>query len=447
MPGYGFNPASMERAKVLRPDYLVASGTSSDIGPWFFGTGEQLCSDVMIERDLQLLISNALSLNIPFVVSAGGAGNDSQLDGIVGIVNKVARRIGRSLKLAVISGEIDKSYLKARLREGVSMPSLAGSPRIAGNLTEEIVDQCPTIVAQVGPEAIRRALSLGVDGVLMGRSLDSGLYSALPIERGFDEALSRGFGMFLDGDGTLATPMVPDGMFGILRDDSFDLLPLNPNVRATVRSVAAGAMRERSSTLTEVEPGGVVGLSELRIEQLEGDRSVRVSGFDWSPAPYALKLEGVRRIGYRSALIAGVRDPLALSNLDYITDTLQERVMDAFGEDAAERLTIRRYGQNGVLGSTEPMGKVAQPLEIGLLVEVVADTQEDAMSIAKLARSTVLHCSYPGKKATEGNVALPLSPTEFGLGPAFEWSVWHALPLSDPIEPTNISVLNIGGAK
>ena len=51
-------------------------------------------------------------------------------------------------------------------------------------------------------------------------------------------------------------------------------------------------------------------------------------------------------------------------------------------------------------------------LQLGLLEEVVAESQEFADAIASYARTTVLHGAYKGQMATGGNLASPLTPLE-----------------------------------
>jgi hypothetical protein len=445
MPGYGFNSESLRLAMELKPDCLASQGTSTDIGPWYLGTGEQLSSLTAIERDLELLITTAVQNHIPFIVSVGGAGNDKQLKDTIEIIERIAARLPRPIKLAAVSGELTKQYLKTKLHEGVEISSIAGSARIADPLTESMVEESGSIVAQVGAEVIQKALSLDVDGVVAGRSLDAGLFAALPLTLGFEPATARGFGQLLNDGGVAATPMAVDGMFGILHDDAFDLVPTNPNFKCTPASVMAAAIRERDDPSDEIQPGGTLGFQGLQMQQLPDGRSVRVSGFSWTPAPYTVKLEGVRLSGYRSVVIGGMRDPVNISNLQTILSTVKSKVSSVLGMAPNElQLDFITYGLDGVLGRLEPLRGDAKPHEIGIVADIIAETQAEATSIAKLTRSSLLHCGYPGRKSTEGNLALPFAPTEIEVGPVYVWNIWHALPLTDPLEPFKIDVITVG---
>jgi hypothetical protein len=46
-----------------------------------------------------------------------------------------------------------------------------------------------------------------------------------------------------------------------------------------------------------------------------------------------------------------------------------------------------------------------------------------------------MHVGYPGRKTTAGNLAVPFSPVEVEVGPSFAYSIWHALPVDDPLAP------------
>lgn len=60
------------------------------------------------------------------------------------------------------------------------------------------------------------------------------------------------------------------------------------------------------------------------------------------------------------------------------------------------------------MGKLEPR-KAELPHEIGLLIEVIADSQEMADAVCMYVRRTIQHASFPGILATAGNVAYPMS--------------------------------------
>ena len=70
--------------------------------------------------------------------------------------------------------------------------------------------------------------------------------------------------------------------------------------------------------------------------------------------------------------------------------------------------------------------------EIGIVIDVVADTQEHSAAACSVARSTLLHYGYPGRIATAGNLAFPFSPSDVKVGAIYTFSVYHLLETEDP---------------
>ena len=61
------------------------------------------------------------------------------------------------------------------------------------------------------------------------------------------------------------------------------------------------------------------------------------------------------------------------------------------------------------------------PKEVCIAGQVRADTQEEANSIASLAKLYFTHAAYPGQVATAGNFAWPFTPAEIPMGPLSEF--------------------------
>ena len=59
---------------------------------------------------------------------------------------------------------------------------------------------------------------------------------------------------------------------------------------------------------------------------------MKVSGSRLTPTPYHIKLEGSRRVGYRTVSIAGARDPIFIREVDQIIDGVRRRVEENFSD-------------------------------------------------------------------------------------------------------------------
>lgn len=178
----------------------------------------------------------------------------------------------------------------------------------------------------------------------------------------------------------------------------------------------------------------MLNLDSSRYEQLT-DRSVRVWGSRFEPSEkYQVKLEGAATCGYRTVCIGGVRDPILIRQIERLLPMVKAYVANLYPElkNGEAQVYFHIYGKNAVMEDWEPaMDDI--PHEIGVLIEVVAQTQELASAICSNVRVALLHGPYPGQLATGGNLALPLNPPDNPLGPVCRFSVYHLMAIDDPV--------------
>src|SRR5690606_17958507 len=146
---------------------------------------------------------------------------------------------------------------------------------------------------------------------------------------------------------------------------------------------------------------------------------------------YYIKLEGARKVAYRTFVIAGVRDPILIENIEEVEELVTDQVKQYYEDIPEEDYAINfyNYGKNGVLGARE--SAPFQGHEIGVMFEVVARTQELASSICSSARSTFLHYGYENRKSTAGNLAFPFAPSDVEFGPVYEFSLYHLMEITE----------------
>ena len=82
------------------------------------------------------------------------------------------------------------------------------------------------------------------------------------------------------------------------------------------------------------------------------------------------------------------------------------------------------------MGELEPVKKTMSH-ELGIIIDAVGNSQEDANTICSFARSTMLHYGYEGRISTAGNLAFPYSPSDFKIGPVYEFSLYHLMPYEE----------------
>jgi Acyclic terpene utilisation family protein AtuA len=431
--GSGYNKDAFRRGLEEDPHFIGQDAGSTDMGPYYNGTGTAFLPRETYKHDLSTMLKAARARKIPLIVgSVFTSGCRKSLYNGVEVIEEIAREEGLSFRMAVIDAELDKADLKRRIANGRNLESLG--PEHA--LTDAAIDRSGPICAQMGVEPIAKALEQGAEVVIAGRACDDVLFAALPVLRGFDQGLALHMGKILECAGISAVPCdLAEPMVGRLRQDHFIVRPGNPEHRCTTISVAAHSLYERGDPCIQPGPGGINDLTGSRFEQ-EDERSVRVTGSRFVPdSTYKVKLEGAELVGFRSIVMVGIRDAAMIRQLDRVLQEARERALHRFPmwREESCHLDYHVYGRNAVMRGLEPNPDVV-PQEVGLLIEAVAGRQELANAIAMFVRGTLQHASYPDIITTAGNLAYPFSPFNVPVGPAYRFSVYHLLPLKDPCE-------------
>jgi hypothetical protein len=298
-------------------------------------------------------------------------------------------------------------------------------------LTEEAIDASTHIVAQMGNEPLIGALEAGCQVVMAGRCYDPANFAALPILRGYDPGLALHLGKILECGAIAAMPgSGADCVLGTLHRDSFVLEALNPQRKFTRLSAAAHTLYEKSNPYLLPGPGGVLELEHCTFTEL-GDGRVEVRGScHRATRPYCVKLEGARKVGCRAISIAGTRDPQMIAHIDAVLAAARDEAA-AMTAGSGASVSFRVYGRDGVMGPREPL-RHTQSHELGIVMDAVAPTQEEADTLLSVTRSTLLHYGYPGRISTAGNLAFPFSPSDVAVGDVYEFSLYHLMEIDRP---------------
>ncbi len=429
MLGYGYPLESLESAMACKPDFIGVDSGSTDPGPFYLGTGKSFVHPLQLRRDLLPLLQASRQVGIPLIIgTAGGSGSNKNLDFFLDILLQAAKENDLHFKLAVIRSEIEKLVVHNALEEDRISPCGFSGPLSASAITET-----NRIVGQMGTDPIIAALERGADVVVAGRCCDTAIFSALPIMRGFDPAMSLHAAKIGECGTLCATPAgANDTLICTINQDSFHVVPANPDRSCTPETVAAHSLYEQPNPNCFYEPEGKIDLSDCDFTA-DDRRGVTVRGTRLvSPDKQTVKLEGTALRGYRAITIAGIRDEKCIENIDVIEanvrQAVQQNVRSTIKEDEYS-LRFIRYGLDGVMGKLER--STNKPHEIGLLIEAIAPSQELANMIVGLTRSTCLHQHFPGRKTTAGNLAFPFSPSDFQGGEVWEFSVYHLMEVQD----------------
>jgi hypothetical protein len=425
------NEESFLRGMEMRPDVVGVDAGSLDPGPHYLGAGTPHVARFQATRELEILLRATLKAEIPLVIgTAGGSGGLRHIDWNLECIAEAARRLGRKVRVAVIPTTLDPEWIKGRLTT-VTAPGCQHDSL----LTLEDVDACTEVVAQVGVEVIMKGFATGADVILVGRACDNAVFASLPILLGFPKGHALYMGKILECGGLCLDPSAGyETVVAELDHTGFTLYPANPDFSCTLASVAAHALYERTDAARQSEPGGTLDTSGVTFQPRE-DGTIRIEGSRFEEGdPYLIKLEGAQKVGYRSIFMSGARDEVMIANMREIRRNALERIdedMKGFGLIAGEdfHASIRLYGLDGVLGDLEPVTTL--PHEIGVVLEVVALSQETARNIAYYGKNFITWVNFPGRITTAGNVAYAHSPSIIDVGEVYRLRVHHLLPFEN----------------
>jgi Acyclic terpene utilisation family protein AtuA len=434
--GAGFKVESLNRGIALEPTFIACDAGSTDSGPAYLGSGKPKLSREACARDLRLLLKARDALKVPLIIgSCGTSGRDVGVDWMAQLAREIAGEERLHFKAALIRSDQSTAYLKRRLAEQRIRPLFPAPP-----ISEQVIESSH-IVGMMGTEPIQAALAAGADVVLAGRASDSALYAAIPLTLGADAGLSWHAAKTLECGAACAVVPAADGMFARIREDHFDIEPLDLNARCTPQTIAAHTLYENANPFLLTEPSGVIDTEQAEYHAL-CDRVVRVTGSRFREATqYTVKLEGSQLVGYQSVVIGGIRDPNIIRALDTLLPKAQTffdaRIAELFPGQMTKNdydINYRIYGRDAVMGQLEPMRASAPGYEVGVLITITAPTQDLANKIATFVSHVSAHLPIPEYQGIISSIAYPFSPPELPRGAVYRFSVNHVVLPDDPCE-------------
>jgi hypothetical protein len=383
--GYGYPKESLQTALNGRVDAIICDGGSMDAGPYYLGTGTEYFEREAVKADYRHMVAAGKQIGCPVILgSSGMAGGNRNLDWMIAVAKEVfAEQKVEGARVAVIGSELDPEIVISEYRNGALRPTGFGPELDEQTLRESV------IVGQMGIHPLITALESGAQYILAGRSCDIALFASDMIRRGIDPGLAYHVGHVLECGALACDPGSPsDCLVAEIYDDGTALFSApNASRRCTAYSIAAHSLYEESHPQLQFYPEGILVMEKTqffsrdsRTAGIRGSRFVRSR----KPWPWSIKLEGSHRLGARKVSLIYI-DPVALPSIP--ADVLV-------------------YGRNGVQAT--PVD--ASQRELGIIIETAAATQESAILLASVLTHYLIHYGYPGRKATAGNIAYPLSP-------------------------------------
>ena len=440
----GFAPTKEESFRIgaaTRPDYYCCDSGSDDIGP--VPLGADICASHVEwqKHDLELMLLAAREQGVPMIIgSSGDTGTNSRVDLYVDIIRDLAKKHHmKKFKLAYFYSEVDKEYLKNKLKQGTKIEGLDGRP----DLTSEELNRTDRIVAVAGVHPFIKALEMGVDVIIGGRSSDCAIFAAAAIHEGFPENNAYYIGKVLECASFCAEPyMAKETVIGTITRDDVKVTAMHPEQRCTVASVAGHAMYERSNPYFEYVAGGMLDMTKCNYEQYD-EKTCRITGAEFKPieGKVKVKLEGSGKVGERFIGLAGIRDPYTIRHIDDVIAWSKAQVEERFaGTDY--QISFRIFGKNGVMGDMEPI-KETKSHELLVVVEGVAATKEIAHEVTMIGTRQIFYARLPEVKGTAGTAAFIVDEV-LESSPAYYWTMNHIVEVDDPMELFRISVTEIG---
>jgi hypothetical protein len=124
-----------------------------------------------------------------------------------------------------------------------------------------------------------------------------------------------------------------------------------------------------------------------------------------------------------------------ISQIDSYLQTVREDVAmraTGFGVSPEKyQLVFHVYGKDGVMGAAEPVKQISSH-ELGIVVEVLSETEEDARAVLSIARVVIPKVDFVGRLCKSGNMAFPFSPSDISVGLTFKFSVFHVVKPDSP---------------
>ena len=440
----GFAPLRTESFWIgvdAKPDYIAADSGSDDVGPVPLGSDTSTSPESWQRHDLEQMLLASRQLGVPMIIgSAGDTGSNSRVDLYVKIISELAQKHGLAkFRLGYFYSEVDKEYLRAKMRAGEAIAGLDGFV----DLTEAELDATDRIVAMAGVHPFVELLSRGADVIIGGRSSDAAVFAAPAIHHGFPADNAYYLGKVLECASFCAEPYGgKETVLGEVTRDDVRVTAMSPAQRCTVASVSGHAMYERSNPYFEHVASGTLDMSACRYEQWD-ERTTRIVGARFQPGDaFRVKLEGAGKVGERYVGLVGIRDPYTIAHVDQVIGWARQQVRDRFG-DTGYQLHYTVYGRNGVMGELEPL-KDRPGHELCILVQGVAPDAAMAEEVCLTGTRQMFYARLPDVKGSAGSVAFALDEV-LRASPAYRWTLNHTVRCRDPLElfPTHMTEAGI----
>jgi hypothetical protein len=431
--GGGFSLDSLQAGIARGADFIGVDAGSSDMGAYALAGQGGAFPKASLQRDLEEILIAARKAGLPVIIgSCGLAGTRQGVDAFARIARETARKAALPMRIARIYADVDRDWLKAKLRADALRPLVP-----AFDYDEVAIDRSIAIVGVMGVEPIRAALEAGADVVLAGRASDTAIFAAMPLLRGMDEGSAWLAAKTAECGAAAATPPRTDCLYVSVGGGDFTVEALAPDLTCTPASVAAHQLYESANPFLRTEPSGVIDASEACYAEARPG-VVRVTGARFRPAErYTVKLEGAELAGHQHVVMLSIRDPDVVQRFEEWRATAEpviaRRIAQVYrgGAPAPYDVNLRVYGRDGTMGAWEHLRDPVSH-ELFLLIDVVSPDRDLSANVASIIWYVYIHhapftAGYP-------TLAWPYNPHIIDRGQVHRFNVNHVVEIDDPLE-------------
>ncbi|MCH1449627.1 MAG: DUF1446 domain-containing protein [Litoricolaceae bacterium] len=430
--GLGFHKDALWRGIESNPDLIAIDGGSTDSGPFYLGTGTSKYSRSICRAEWREIMMARASANVPLIIgTCGTCGTASSVDWMFEITCEIAQELGQSVKITRLYSDIDIETLKDA-RDLGQIRGLEPAPPLDDSNLKKLTN----IVALAGAEQICEALATGADIILAGRTTDTAIIAALPLLNGADPGAAW-HGAKIAECGAFCTSNPASGTVLVSFDEAgFLVEAMGQGVSCSPQSVSAHMLYENADPFVLFEPGGYLDVRNASYNAIDNGL-VRVEGSRWvSSDIYTVKLEGAMLTGFQTTMLAIIRDARYVSKAEEWAKKMQAHCQHIIASslllDSEDYcIDLRLIGLNAALGDLET--QIGQPIEVGVMITITAESQALATEIALVINPHLLHYPLTDSEPLP-TFAFPFSPVHSERGPVYEFALNHVLELETPMK-------------
>jgi hypothetical protein len=440
-------PNTFHLAAQAAPDYYCWNSGSSAPDPALIGIDVSLSLYEWQKHDLELALLAARRQQVPLLIgTAGDTGANSRVDVYVECLRHLAHKHNLSpFTLAYVQTEISKQALTGAVEQASALPWHEA-------ISDDKLARTDRILAVAGGYPYRRALELGADVIIGGRSCQASMMAAAALRHGVPAASAYTLAVMLTQCASAAAP--GQAVLGTIDDEAVRVSLLGSGNTSGNPGLLAAALTALGPPGQHALADGLLDLSTSQVQQ-DGAAAVivTVSGAVFIPAeaPFRIRLEAVGKVGDRHRSILNLSADLSLADVARAVERTRAQLDDHFTGTSCQ-LTYHAYERLPLAVVLNPSlhspGWPPEPRESAftpgwfLLIDGLAETGQLAEELTLLATRLLMATL----RASRGDIAereLFTLKGALAAPPLYCWTLDGAWPVTQPDDVFEVHVITI----